>query len=125
MTVSFPIRLDSEVLVQRDGAWVRTKFLRQEDMGHDGLLLDPLTGRPVVVSGYTLPLRGAGRHGRTRVTNLCRIRAGRLEKKCPRCGAIHPADDFGPLGRTCDGRHRDQADCPTCRSARRSSRRMS
>ena len=63
------------------------------------------------ISGYDSSLN--------RVTNLIGFDGNEFLKQCSRadCSRVLKASDFGPWGRTmANGQHRDQSNCPSCRS---------
>lgn len=110
MALTFPIRLDSEILLQEPQG--NTSNVRVLENGHlqKDYVFTNLKGLPTIVSGYDSSQENQGRG--LRVTNLSYIRKGELFKHCPACEGDFPFDSYST--RTTNER-RDQSDCEKCR----------
>jgi len=111
MSLVFPVRLDSEILLSNGNYSFPVTQISDYYLANNYVFLD-LSGMPTKVNGYDSSHENDGKG--LRVTNLCGVLSGELLKLCPKCDLIKNFYHYGPSYRTTNEK-RDQSDCEECR----------
>lgn len=112
MSLVFPIHLDDAVIFSAPSPRTRRTLIQAEDMGRDFWFLSE-TNERIKVNGRDSS--GANGTRGVRLTNLCGVRAGELQKQCPNCDRRRPLSEYGQREMTHTGEQRDQSHCMRCR----------